>query len=161
MGFGKGESLRYKILLQLMVEQEYVSREVKTLRQGVGEKAGRDAQLGRAGVGEDTCGSVQLLSLILEITHTRSFQASLGTYPRQCGEGPWASISFSGSLLSLCTSRGWRGEVPGPSSSAAGKLCRVPEQETADPSDPLPSFPGRQCELMPYLCPYRPGLPAP
>ena len=56
MGFGKGESLRYKILLQLMVEQEYVSREVKTLRQRVGEKAGGDAQLGRAGVGRTHAG---------------------------------------------------------------------------------------------------------
>ena len=126
MGFGKGESLRCKILLQLMVEQEYVSCEVKTLRQRVGEKAGGDAQLGHAGGGEDTWGSVQILSLILEITHTRSFQASLRTYPTRCGEGPWASISFSGSQLSLCTSRGWRGEDPGPSSSAAGGLCRVP-----------------------------------
>ena len=45
VGFGKGESLRCKLFLQLTVEQEHVSCEVRTLRQRVGEKAGEPAHL--------------------------------------------------------------------------------------------------------------------
>lgn len=36
----------------------------------------------------------QSFSLTLEVTHSHSLQASLGTYLRQCGEGPWATPSL-------------------------------------------------------------------
>ena len=150
------------------MEQECVSCEVKSLRQRVGEKAGGDTQLGR-GVGEGTWGSVWILSLILEVTHTRSFQASLGTYLRQCGEGPWASVSLSGSRLSPCTSWGWREKfqvLPAlPQAGSEGSLvgdCRPPWSLATLPTQtvwadalPVPTPPPRSpCSPSPQLCPH-------
>ena len=103
------------------MEQEYVSCEVKSLRQRVGEKAGGDTQLGR-GVGGGYMGKYVN-------TQPHSGNNTYSKLSGQFGDLPQAvwrrtlgiCLTLWVSVVTLHKLR-LEGEVPGPSSSATGGL---------------------------------------